>query len=133
MNRTKEKLAVYAVQKALGIKKYDGKFKYVKKGSREISFEWDGAGVDKNGSIVLVEVELQNPTDWHIQCHLSRIAIMISCGEKVKKLVWVTYPSKYQKLRSIVDTWMNYFSHVCNVEFPQIEYRTTDGKALPSV
>ena len=85
MNKTKEKLAVYAVQKALGIKKRDGKFKYVREG-KEINFEWDGAGIDKNGSIVLVEVELQDPMDWHIQCHLCRIAIMIRCGGTCRKI-----------------------------------------------
>ena len=132
MNRKKEKLIVYRIIKRLGLKKCNSKFKYWKK-RKKIIFKWDGAGIDKNDSIFLIEAELSNPISWHIECHINRVWVMISCGEKVKKLVWVTYSYNYKKLRSIVDTWLNYFSPICSLKFPQVEYRTPDGTPLFSV
>jgi hypothetical protein len=127
-----EKLAVYHVLKVLGIqrRKRGGKFRYIIQ-DKEIAFEWDGAGLNKNGAIVLCEVELTRAfSTLHIHGHLSRLAIMIGLNENVIKLIWIVYPSMYKKLKSIVDAWLSGFLTISKVGLPPIEYRAPDGRLL---
>lgn len=52
-------------------------------------FEGDAAGIANTGSIALIELELGGISDWDIQTHLCRLAVMIAQGTPVERLVWV--------------------------------------------
>ena len=107
-------------------------FEYIDRGSgRKIKFDWDGAGVSADGSITLMEVELE-VSDWHIQCHLCRLAVMIRRGTTVNKLVWIVDSGVFPMLKNCVNTWLTFFSPVCKVAVPPMEYRTTKGDLLAS-
>jgi len=50
-------------------------------------FEWDAAGTANTGSMALIE--LGGISDWDIQTHLCRLAVIIAQGTPVERLVWV--------------------------------------------
>jgi hypothetical protein len=106
-------------------------FEYIDHSSgRKLSFDWDGAGVSNDGSITLIEVELGGVSDWHIQCHLCRLAVMIHKGSPVNKLVWIADRGSFPTLENCVNTWLTFFWPICNLTLPIMEYRTPTGELL---
>ena len=99
---------------------------------RRLRFDWDGAGISKDRSIALIEMELEEISDWHIQNHISRLAIMIGQGTPIKKLVWVVRSEMFRTLKNCVDSWLTFFKPTCKVDLPIMEYRTLNGELLGS-
>lgn len=97
---------------------------------RKTQFRWDAAGINEDGSVTLIEEETGGISTLHIQAHLSRIPLMISFGENIKKLVWVINRNDYQQLKNIVEEWVISFSRLTSFTFPSIVYATVDGKTI---
>lgn len=115
----------------LRLKSTERTFRYFDTKSRyEISFEWDAAGVSNNNSIILIEIESGGVSDWHIQTHLCRLAIMVDQGTIVEKLVWVIDQGFFRSLKNQVDLWLAFFRQVCKVPLPDMEYRSLRGELL---
>jgi len=133
MTQLEEKY-VRKVLRKLRLKFSQKEFEYFDPTSgRALKFDWDGAGTFADGSIALIEVELGEILDWHIQTHLSRLAVMVANDTLVKKLVWVINRGTLQTLKNIVDVWLTFFSPICKVKLPNIEYRATSGELLSPV
>ena len=94
-----------------------------------LEFQWDGAGIDASGDIVLFEHE-GSIVNMHIQGHLSRLAIMLAKGERVRKLVWITDEDEFSQLRQIVQSWNHCFFPLVGFESPVMEYRSLEGNLL---
>lgn len=107
-----------------------GRFVYRDPTSKnELEFRWDGAGVDREGNIVLLEEE-GTFSNLHIQGHLARVSLMITFGEPVKKLIWIVSKKKYPRLRNLVESWVSLSKNKLCLQFPTIEYRTKEGNRL---
>ncbi len=91
-------------------------------------FEWDAAGIANTGSIALIELELGGISDWHIQTHLCRLAVMIAQGTPVERLVWVIDRGVFQSMKNQVNSWLAFLRPVCKVSLPDMEYRTPSGE-----
>lgn len=126
-----EQRAIREIIRKLYLKPIERSFRYFDSNSGyEIVFEWDGAGVSNNESIILIEIESGGISDWHIQTHICRLAVMIKRGTKVKKLVWIIDRGVFQSLKNKVDLWLAFFRQVCNVSLPDMEYRNLRGELL---
>ena len=116
------------VLRNLGLRAVDPEFKFFDTESHwTLTFEWDGAGVDSNENLSLVEVEDGPINDWHIQTHLSRLAIMQGRGEHIARLVWVVPNHSLSTLRDTVDSWIAFFSPILKIAFPKMQYYSPDG------
>jgi len=93
-------------------------------------FERDAAGIANTGSIALIELELGGISDWHIQTHLCRLAVMIAQGTPVERLVWVIDRGVFQSMKNQVNSWLAFLRPVCKVSLPDMEYRTPSGELL---
>jgi hypothetical protein len=108
-----------------------GMFRYMDPHSgKEIEFHWDGAGIDRNGFITLLEEETGIIPSLHVYGHLSRLVIMISRGEQINRLVWIIHPSELGDIKEKVESWIHFFAPICNLSFPAIEYWTPEGKQI---
>jgi len=144
MSRKKrlEQLAVYKIVKIKGLKprfdtykkRYSGEVVCVcDKTGKKLKMIWDGSGYDKNDKLVLIEAELINDLNIpHIHTHLSRIACMQGANMEISCLIWIVFPSQINNIREIVDNYLHFFSVVCSVKFPTIEYWDDTGKQYPS-
>jgi hypothetical protein len=83
-------------------------------------------GVLPDGSVVLVEAEFGPIQDWHIQIHLTRVAVMIARKTSVERLVWVTKVGTQNKLRNIVEGWSQISCSALKAELPRMEYVTIE-------
>lgn len=129
----KEKVIVRRILRILRLRSTKKSWEYFDRLSRHrLKFDWDGAGISKDQSIVLVEIELEEISDWHIQNHISRLAIMIGQGTPIKKLVWVVRSEMFRTLKNCVDSWLTFFKPTCKVDLPIMEYRTPNGELLES-
>ena len=107
---------------------WGGTFRFFDRETGEmLLFQWDGAAIDKDGSIVLIEEELCSPSSLHIQGHISRLVIMLHFKHNVKTLLWVTNDQNYPVLKKIVKIWVKFFSKACNIKLPTMEYCRPDG------
>ena len=130
MGQTEEKYVRETIRK-LRLKPRKGRFMYFDRPSgKQLTFDWDGAGVDANHLIVLIEAEIGEISDWHIQTHISRLAVMINQGTPIKKIVWITNQGTFQVLKNIIDSWLAFFNPVCRIALPFMEYRTPNGELL---
>jgi len=121
---------VSRIRRELHLAYHGKKFEYFDSVSgQEIKFDWDGAGI-ANKSIVLIELELGGISEWHIQTHLSRLAIMIDQGTSIEKLVWIVDRGAFLTLKNAVDAWLTFFVPICKVKLPNMEYRTPNGELL---
>lgn len=127
--REYEKKAIREVMRKLRLKRVDNVYRYFKSG-HNLSFEWDAAGISTTGSIVLIELELGEISEWHIQTHLCRIPIMIEQGTPVEKLVWVVDQSSFQSIKKQVNSWLTFFRSVSRLPLPNMEYRAPNGELL---
>jgi len=126
-----ERKAIQEIMRELRLKGHEGGFRYFDSNSGyEIVFEWDSAGISNAGGIVLIELELGGISDWHIQTHLCRLAVMIAQGTSVEKLVWVIDQGAFQSIKNQVNSWLAFFRPVCKVSLPNMEYRTPSGELL---
>jgi len=92
----------------------------------KVRFDWDAAGVLPDGSIVLVEAELGQIQDWHIQMHVTRLAVMVAKKTKVDQLIWVTRAGTQNKLKNVVQTWLLMLGSAVNAAIPRMEYLTVE-------
>jgi hypothetical protein len=128
---TIEERCVRETLRKLRLKSTRKDFEYFDQGSgQKIKFDWDGAGVSTDGAVILIEVELGGISDWHIQCHLCRLAVMVHKGTPISKLVWVVDQGAFQAFENCVNTWLTFFKPLCNVVFPPMEYRNSKGELL---
>jgi hypothetical protein len=139
-----ERRAVYAVLRAAQLRRRKGKsrgatggkFLYVARDDREarrwISFEWDGAGYDANGGLVVLEAELAGSLNAsHIQSHLTRLAIMEANGDPVARVIWIIRPSRKRQLEEIIANWRVFFEAAASCELPPMEAWSQDGALIP--
>jgi hypothetical protein len=130
-SKKKEQKSMMEIIRRLRIRTFKKRFIYSKRNPyRKLVFEWDGAGISKEGKIVLIEAELKNIDEWHIQNHLAKVAVMVGRGTPIVKLVWIVYREHFRLLRHYVDSWLTFFLPVIKVQFPDIEYRTPKGDLI---
>jgi len=108
-----------------------GCFKYVDSATnRCIEFQWDGAGIDRFGKVVLIEEEESQPNQMHIHAHLARIILMVGMGENISKVVWVVREEDVDELVKIVETWKIFHSRISTIKLPPFYYLSPDGYFL---
>ena len=107
------------------------KFSYPVEGSNsKVTFIWDGAAVNKDGELILIEHEGNSIVDIHIQSHVSRSAMMLKNGENITKLVWITPGQNYVRLRRIVEDWRSVLLNTFQALTPSCEYWDDKGNLI---
>ena len=107
-----------------------GRFRFKTKKGQQMTFIWDGAAISKTGDVVLIEEELCSPVDIHIQGHLSRVAVMIAKGHRVRKLIWVTFPNQFRRLYNIVESWRQMLFECHQAITPPCDYLDQHGTLI---
>lgn len=115
-----------------------GRFDYVdvdETGKRRcLKFEWDGAGHDLQGHLIIFEAELTGPLKSdHICVHLARLPIMRSRGDNMEKLVWIVPSLWHEQLREILGSWKYFSGPICTHQLPHMEIRAPDGRLMSKV
>ncbi|SRR5579863_6396232 len=128
------KISTRRVLKALDLRARDGGgedggiFRYPdQNGKMWLAFHWDGAGINQNGEIVLIEEEAIPFSQIHIQGHLSRVSVMQLMGERVDKLIWLVPSGSQLHLDCIVLPWVRFLQEMTQKRLPKIEYRNYEG------
>lgn len=140
--KRRELSAVRAVMEAEGIRPRrskptsSGRFHYSdrdEKGRpRNLGFEWDGAGFDDGGRLIIIEAELNGSLNAsHIQSHIARLPLMISAGDSVEKIIWVIQPSSRRQLTDIISNWMAFFEPALKIRMPEMAIRSPRGDPIP--
>lgn len=107
------------------------KFSYpVKDTNSRVTFIWDGAAINKDGDLILIEHEGNSIVDIHIQSHVSRSAMMLKKGENITKLVWVTPNQNYPRLRRVVEDWRSILLNTFQASTPSCEYWNDRGNLI---
>jgi hypothetical protein len=143
MNEEKrqELAAVRTVMQAEGIRPRrsttasSGRFHYSRADGggqiRSLGFEWDGAGYDKDGKLIIIEAELNGSLNAsHIQGHLARLPLMISSGDCVEKIIWVIRPSRRRQLIDLVSSWMIFYEPSLKIRMPEMLIRSPRGEEI---
>lgn len=99
-------------------------------GRDELTFKWDGAALNQNGDIILIEDELTSIVPLHIQGHLARAALMNQAGDPISRLIWVVREDKFERLWSFVEPWRRAVSNHLGIETPPCEYQNPEGERL---
>lgn len=108
-----------------------GCFRYVDSATNyHLEFQWDGAGIDSFGRVVLIEEEESPPVPMHIQAHLARVALMVGIGEKISNVVWVVREEDVEELAKIVETWKIFHPYFSHVKLPPFCYLSQEGYFL---
>jgi hypothetical protein len=139
--RKKELAAVRAVMQAEGIRPRrqktasSGRFHYSRMDDRgrirSLGFEWDGAGFDENGRLIIIEAELNGSLNAsHIQGHLARLPLMISSGDCVEEIIWVIRPSKKRQLTDIISDWMIFSEPSLRIKMPRMVIESPEGEPI---
>ena len=116
-----ENIALRALQK-MDIKIIRNEFRYMKSGFT-ITIRWDGAGILRNGKIVLIEVEKSELNINHVWKHMFDLVLMIGQGTSINKIIWITLKYNLSKLKEMIRSWATYYSLLINIILPEIEYR----------
>jgi len=126
-----ENKVISEVLRKFKLKKTNKKFEYFDSSSGyKITFDWDGAGEYKDGSLALIELELGGISSWHIQTHISRLAIMINKGTPLTEIIWVVDKGELLTLKNEVNTWVAFFKTIRGVKLPNMKYITPKGIML---
>jgi len=95
-----------------------------------LRFMWDGAGLDSNGELVLLEAELSPIQDWHIGLHVARLPIMLSEGCQIRELAWVTQQHLLPALMRSSRSWHYFISKASSLPLPKMSYWSRSGDRL---
>ena len=82
------------------------------------------------GDIILIEDEGSTIVNIHIQGHVSRIALMIAKGIKIKSLIWVVKQEEFGRLWNIAEGWRKALWADMQLPTPAFEYRSMDGNLI---
>ena len=105
-----------------------GVFRYVH--PEDIEFRFDGAGIDREGELVVVEEESGPITSLHIYGHLARLLVMAVLGDPVAAVGWVVEERHLENLRRVIRPWYNLASRFSKVSIPRPYYMSTEGEIL---
>jgi hypothetical protein len=92
-----------------------------------MDFLWDGAGIDADGNVVVIEEELGPIVAAHIQSHLFRLLVMAALGESIAGLVWVVPENSFERLHRIVRIWSYGQERVSVSPLPLMRYFDAEG------
>tara|TARA_B100000029_G_C16787850_1_gene671857 strand:- start:75 stop:425 length:351 start_codon:yes stop_codon:yes gene_type:complete len=107
-----------------------GRFQFNTEKGDSLTFVWDGAAISDNGEIILIEEEISKPVDLHIQGHVSRAAMMLSRGFRIRKLVWVTRAEEFRSLYRIVESWRQVMMEDFGAPTPPCDYLDSEGTLM---
>ena len=97
-----------------------------------VTIAWDGAGLDKNGSLILLEVE-EYVDEYHIKNHLLNLLLMMNRGKTVDTLIWIAPDAFLGKLKETVEIWGTILESICCLKLPQMKYLSLDEKPIKSL
>lgn len=95
-----------------------------------LRFVWDGAALEPDGSVVLIEDELSNIVPIHIHGHLARAALMNAAGERISRILWVVQDEQFEALWSTVELWREAARNHLGIQTPPCEYQNPEGERL---
>lgn len=102
----------------------------LKGATKDIEFEWDGAAMNSMGEIILIEDEGSTIVNIHIQGHVSRIALMVARGMRIKSLIWVVKKEEFARLWTLAEGWRKLLWIDMQTPTPAFEYRALDGELI---
>jgi len=105
-----------------------GVFRYAH--PEKIEYRFDGAGVDQEGELVVVEEETGPINSLHIYGHLARLQIMAALGDEAEAVAWVVQEHRLEELKRIIRPWYTLSSVFSQSRAPRPYYISTDGSVL---
>lgn len=113
-----------------GFRHMSGKFRFSTAQGHNLTFVWDGAAISDDGEVLLIEEEISKPVDLHVQGHVSRAAMMLSRGLRIRKIVWVTRADEFRNLYRIVESWRHVMMEEFDAPTPPCDYLDSEGTLM---
>ena len=113
-----------------GFQHMSGRFSHSTSAGHSMTFVWDGAAISEGGEILLIEEEICTPVELHVQGHVSRAALMINSGMRIRKIVWVTRDDEFHRLYRIVESWRHAMMEAFGARTPPCDYLDSEGTLM---
>ncbi len=105
-----------------------GVFRYPR--PEPIEYRWDGAGIDPQGELVVLEEESGPINSLHVYGHLARLQMMTVLGDPAVCVAWIVREDRVEGLRRIVRPWYRMAPAFSRVAVPRPLFISTEGEIL---